>query len=810
MINNNTMIPMTLNDIPMFQQRLIRWRATLATFILLLLSLTSFAKTDVGCEVDGEESVSRYSTETYTLEGTTCVAAASWTTTCGVVVVGSETSSSVQIHFNGTSCSTALIKALNSSGGTIASLSVTISYVPPFSSGTITNATQTADYNTTPDQLTATAAAGGGCSSFDYQWYSSVNNVDFTLITGATSQNYQPGSLAQTTYYKRRVICDNVQQLYTNTAVVTVYPPLVAGTISPSTQTLDYETVAAMLSVSGVTGGTGTYLYQWQSSTNNTFWLDLPGENSTTLSPGVMLRTRKFRLKVTSGSVTMVTIPGEVIVRSQLNYVRTTEMLRAGYNETNIDSLTFPNYTRSTQYFDGLGRPAGTTSEKASPDQLDINQFTGYDAFGRELIKYLPYVQGNSGNYKFDFKTTDKTDYATMANPQYYFYQGNAMIADDQHPFAESRVEDSPLGRVIKQGSPGTAWQPDEINTYNSSDRTVRFSYGFNGVDEVRRWSAQSSGIVVADSSGIKLYYTAGSLYKTRTRDEHGNEVIEYTDMTGNILLKRVQAVSGASVVNDENYASTYYIYDDIGNLICVIPPEASKLISQTSSAYFGKLDAEKESFLKRWAFRYTYDVQNRMITKQVPGAEPVYMVYDELDRLILTQDGNQRAATPKTWTFTKYDLLNRPVATGIKDTTATLTQAQMQGVVDHYYSTSLSTLGETFVGYAAAGNLHGYSNTSYPIIHTAATASENAFLTVTYYDNYNYRSAWLTSLDNYSYLDENLSKTANGIQYDQPDAHNPNVIGQVTGSKVKVLDGGPGNVFTWRRPRITTTINIV
>ena len=53
------------------------------------------------------------------------------------------------------------------------------------------------------------------------------------------------------------------------------------------------------------------------------------------------------------------------------------------------------------------------------------------------------------------------------------------------------------------------------------------------------------------------------------------------------------------------------------------------------------------------------------MTEKKVPGAEPVYMVYDQRDRLVLTQDGNQRAQGK--WLFTKYDALNRPVFTGLK-----------------------------------------------------------------------------------------------------------------------------------------------
>ncbi|MFZ5971144.1 MAG: hypothetical protein ACOYXA_06095 [Bacteroidota bacterium] len=56
---------------------------------------------------------------------------------------------------------------------------------------------------------------------------------------------------------------------------------------------------------------------------------------------------------------------------------------------------------------------------------------------------------------------------------------------------------------------------------------------------------------------------------------------------------------------------------------------------------------------LDNWAFQYQYDGRRRMIGKKVPGADWVWMVYDDRDRLVLTQDGEQRKVNK--WTFTKY-----------------------------------------------------------------------------------------------------------------------------------------------------------
>jgi len=201
------------------------------------------------------------------------------------------------------------------------------------------------------------------------------------------------------------------------------------------------------------------------------------------------------------------------------------------------------------------------------------------------------------------------------------------------------------------------------------------------------------------------------------------------------------------------------------------------------------------QAYLNNLAFQYQYDKRNRMTAKKVPGADWVYMVYDDRDRLVLTQDGNQRSGTTKYWTFTKYDDLNRPIATGIKDTTAALTQEQMQTVVNNFYATKAwAKFSETYVGSAAA-NVHGYSNKSYPVVTTSATVDPQKYLTVSYYDNYQFKSLWT---GDYNYQNESLSQTVSGNAYNQPAIENQTVVGLVTGTKTKVLDGAVAGGATY------------
>ena len=123
------------------------------------------------------------------------------------------------------------------------------------------------------------------------------------------------------------------------------------------------------------------------------------------------------------------------------------------------------------------------------------------------------------------------------------------------------------------------------------------------------------------------IFYLEGAVTKIVTTDENGNIIIEFRNGKNQTVLKRVQAVENPNLgqyILDE-WADTYYVYDDFGNLRYVLPPEAVKAIgTPTTLPYFpGPL------LLAQWAFNYNYDSRQRMIEKQVPGAAPVYMVYD-------------------------------------------------------------------------------------------------------------------------------------------------------------------------------------
>jgi len=275
------------------------------------------------------------------------------------------------------------------------------------------------------------------------------------------------------------------------------------------------------------------------------------------------------------GGICESTAYGIVTVNVDQNYnwiKETTVLVKGKKTDDDINSLGVSTGEKSVDwnYFDDLGRPSQTVKVQSSPQTKDIVQPVTYDVFGREDTKYLPYTSSQSaGNFK-----------ANALAEQTGFYQAGGTIASDNTPYAKISFETSPLGRSVVEGSPGEAWQPNDQSNYTSEDHTVKKFYTINDANEVWLWSYNTSGSVTpfdVNTPGTLVYYPAGQLTKVKTKDEQGNEVIEYTDKSGHLILKRVQVVANATTVDDVNYASTYYVYDDFGHLVTVLPPEAIK-----------------------------------------------------------------------------------------------------------------------------------------------------------------------------------------------------------------------------------------
>ena len=177
---------------------------------------------------------------------------------------------------------------------------VTITVTPALVAGSIA-ADQTLCFGATPAALTSPAGASGGTGTFAYQWESSVDNVTWTAIPGATGATYAPGPLAATTYFRRRVSSGPCASVASNVVIITVTPALTAGSIAADQTLCAGTTPAPLTNTTAATGGTGSIAYQWESSLDNSTWTAIGGATGVTFAPGPLTATTYFRRRATSG-----------------------------------------------------------------------------------------------------------------------------------------------------------------------------------------------------------------------------------------------------------------------------------------------------------------------------------------------------------------------------------------------------------------------------------------------------------------------------------------------------------------------------
>jgi len=383
---------------------------------------------------------------------------------------------------------------------------------------------------------------------------------------------------------------------------------------------------------------------------------------------------------------------------SNMNYIYTLTPKVAVTSTASLSSLSDANKRESVQYFDGLGRLVQEVFAKESSTGNNIVIPHTYDNLGRELKNYLPYTTLNACGYITNALNQQQSFYSTPP----------AKVENSAYPYSRKKFDDSPLNRVVEQGAPGSVWQP-------GGNHSVRTSFQTNITSEVILW-AYDYTTGYCNKSG---YYSASTLFKTVTTDENGSVSSEYKDLQGKVILK-------TSELSASEILKTYYIYDDFGLLRLVIPPQATKEMETANDFTL----ISNSAFIDKWCFSYKYDERKRLVEKKVPGAGVVYLVYDKLDRQVLSQDANMRQSGK--WAFIKYDVLSNPVIEGISNQYSGQTRQQMQIIVNNFVNNSARFYYEK--PYGGTGNVQGYSNQAFPNIFNS-----DEILSVTYYDDYDF-----------------------------------------------------------------------
>ncbi|HEY6907664.1 MAG TPA: DUF6443 domain-containing protein, partial [Ignavibacteriaceae bacterium] len=382
---------------------------------------------------------------------------------------------------------------------------------------------------------------------------------------------------------------------------------------------------------------------------------------------------------------------------SDMNYITQTDLLKAETNPANVPTLGDGNRIKTIQYFDGLGRGIQTNGYHNSPTLKDLVQITQYDDYGREDTAYLPFTADANGSYR---STGQDLALAFYASPP------DNTIPTDSYPYGVKAFDNSPQNKVMKQGYPGLAWQlnnhPQQFHflTNTSTLKVPLFIYD----EGTQQFSTTCN-------------YSGSTLLVSETLDEDGHQTFIYKDNYNRVVSQEK--------ISAGNKFKTFYIYDKYGNLAVVVQPEGTKLINGSFTS--------TSDFIAKWCFTYKYDHRHRMVEKKIPGMNnPVLMIYDSLDRLILTQDGNLKLSSlhRNEWYYTKYDALGRPVLEGLYTNRQVSSRVQMQELCDEYFWDHGYFESRTNDNFKLQ---YGYTNNAFPPIDSCK------ILKVYYYDNYDF-----------------------------------------------------------------------
>ncbi|UII27588.1 DUF6443 domain-containing protein [Fulvivirga maritima] len=322
----------------------------------------------------------------------------------------------------------------------------------------------------------------------------------------------------------------------------------------------------------------------------------------------------------------------------------------AGVTSDIIAQLEPGDFQMSVSYIDHYGRRDQDILVGASPSGKDIIQGYEYDEYGRQKKSYLPYTdEQNQAKYRSSWQSRQRSFYSQ------YNTGGFRDPKNSDYAYSEVEYEDSPLGRVVKSAAPGVDWQIEGEHI-----QTQTYSLN-NGNDGIIKWIInENTGLPERDG-----FYSAGWLSINKITDEHGITSESFTDLEG----RSVCTIEAGEKI-------TYSVYDNKGRLRYVFQPELVNQLTVSGS------DPSAVQ-LKHLAFCYNYDHKNRIIESKTPGADWSYMIYDDQDRLVLSQDANQREQ--EAWIFTKYDRYDRAIIAG--QYKSSKSREAIQDQIDAFYS---------------------------------------------------------------------------------------------------------------------------
>jgi RHS repeat-associated protein len=606
---------------------------------------------------------------------------------------------------------------------------------------------QTVSYGQQPCLLSALQDPfnTGGSGTYVYRWQK-MDNVTYQWndIPGASGVAYQAPGLTESTCFRRVTewwVGPNLIYYEEPRGVwVYLHDPLNAGTLYAVYSNVSFNGEAEIYDEMPYGGSCESqyYLYRWEVSYNYRAWETFSFTLHYANPPAFKKKNVRIRRGVRCGggqwlysNILEFHMTEDIQPDENRNYMRTNNILVKGI-ESRIEAyqLATGGRIQETTYYDGAGRPVQVVSkETGTPDAAvpglwkDVVGIKAYDKAGREANQYLPYTT-----------TSDLGKFKTTAVTEQLAYYSNTATFNEAYPYTQITFENSPLSRVLNVKLPGTVWGASGGNGAE---------YDFNDISEnVQMWSIDNLFTSKPSSTGA---YLTGRLQKTSSIDDKGKLVVEYTDAYGKLILRKVQK-DNTPTGSHNGWLCTYNVYDDMGRLRVILTPEATNTLE--NNGWLWTFSAAQNVF-DELCHIYFYDAKGRIVERKAPGCEKTTAIYDTRNRLVLTQDGNQRELVYQSsyqWTYMLYDNLDRPVVTGLMNTSVNYSREALRDLVDALGNDDVQVSITTNV----TENIIAYNPVTSGSFCAGCTLGAQA---VSYYDNYGFsgKKNFDTDFDNYT-----------------------------------------------------------
>ena len=297
-------------------------------------------------------------------------------------------------------------------------------------------------------------------------------------------------------------------------------------------------------------------------------------------------------------------------------------------------------------WLDDFGREESVHQVGFTPSHKTLVSLTEYDGHGRVSKRWLPALATPQRVILPGLHTVTYLD--AHVRPEDIMPGSSEANLGDGAPYSEVIYDGSPLDRPLMEYGSGEAWR--------QAGRGILSEHMGNSAGDERlvchRIEVQASKNDTSFVISSKGLYPDGSLKVVSVTDEDGKETLTFTDRHGREILSRQVMKEGGEC----QYLDTYSVYDGLDHLLAVIPPALSDRLSIGQS-----LDPEET---ERYAYLYLYDSKERVCARKLPGIGWIRMEYDDADRLVFTQDGEQRRRGEST--FMLYDIHGRECVTGV------------------------------------------------------------------------------------------------------------------------------------------------